>query len=54
MEASGLIKSEWKPNENSRRARYYSLTKTGMKRLSQEVKNWQQHTAAVATFLDFA
>ena len=54
MEASGLIKSEWKPSENSRRARYYSLTKAGGRRLSQEVKTWRQHTAAVAAFLDFA
>ena len=54
MEASRLIKSEWKPSENSRRARYYSLTKAGGKRLSQEVKTWRQHTAAVAAFLDFA
>jgi PadR family transcriptional regulator PadR len=53
MEASGLIKSEWKSSENSRRARYYSLTKAGGKRLSQEVKTWRQHTAAVAAFLDF-
>ena len=54
MEASGLIKSEWNPRENSRRARYYRLTKAGMKRLSQEVQNWRQYTAAVAAFLDFA
>ena len=54
MEASGVIKSEWKRSENGRRARYYALTKSGMKRLSQEVKTWRQHTAAVAAFLDFA
>jgi PadR family transcriptional regulator, regulatory protein PadR len=54
MEAAGLIKAEWKPSENNRRARYYSLTKTGEKCLAQETKNWRQHTAAVAAFLDFA
>src|SRR5580704_1689217 len=54
MEAAGLIKAEWKASENNRRARYYSLTKTGQKRLAQEVETWRQHTAAVAAFLDFA
>jgi PadR family transcriptional regulator, regulatory protein PadR len=54
MEASGLIKAEWKASENNRRARYYSLTRAGEKRLAQELKNWRQHTAAVGAFLDFA
>ena len=54
MEAAGLIKAEWKSSENNRRARYYSLTKAGQKRLAQEVETWRQHIAAVAAFLDFA
>ncbi len=54
MEAAGLIKAEWKPSENNRRARYYSLTTAGKKRLAQEVNDWRQHTDAVAAFLDFA
>jgi PadR family transcriptional regulator, regulatory protein PadR len=54
MEAAGLIEAEWKPSENNRRARYYSLTRTGQRRLAEETKTWRQHTAAVAAFLDFA
>ena len=54
MEAASLIKAEWKPSENNRRARYYSLTKAGEKRLADEMKRWRQHTAAVVAFLDFA
>jgi transcriptional regulator len=54
MESAGLIRAEWKLSENNRRARYYSLTKAGRKRLAEETKNWRQHTAAVAAFLDFA
>jgi PadR family transcriptional regulator PadR len=54
METAGLIKAEWKASENNRRARYYSLTRAGGKRLAQEVKNWRQRSSAVAAFLDFA
>jgi transcriptional regulator len=54
MEADGLIKAEWKASENNRRARYYHITKAGRKHLEGVVERWQQHTAAVSTFLDFA
>ncbi len=54
MEADGLISAEWKPTENNRRARYYHITKAGKKHLAEVVERWQQHTAAVSTFLDFA
>lgn len=54
MESAGLIKAEWKRSENNRRARYYQLTNKGAKRLAEEMQSWQQHTAAVKTFLKFA
>ncbi len=54
MEAARLIKAEWKRSENNRRARYYQLTNLGSKRLAQEMKTWQDHTAAVTAFLKFA
>ena len=54
LESAGLIQAEWGASENNRRARYYSLSKAGKQRLAEEVKRWQQHTAAVAAFLDFA
>jgi len=53
MEAAGLIQATWKPSENNRRARYYSLTRIGRKHLAEAVLDWRQHTAAVAAFLDF-
>jgi transcriptional regulator len=53
METAGLIKAEWKTTENNRRARYYSLTKKGHKRLANEIERWRQHTSAVAAFLEF-
>jgi transcriptional regulator len=54
MEGAGLIRAEWKATENNRRARYYSLTTAGEKRLKEEMKDWRKHTAAVSAFLDFA
>jgi PadR family transcriptional regulator PadR len=54
MEADGLIKAEWKPSENNRRARYYSLTAAGRRQLARQVEIWRKRTAAVDAFLDFA
>lgn len=54
MESAGLIKAEWRRSDNNRRARYYQLTKKGAKRLAQEMQTWEQHTAAVRAFLEFA
>src|SRR6202166_4426288 len=38
LQRAGLIKSEWKATENSRRAKYYALTNQGRKRLNSEKK----------------
>ena len=54
LESAGLINAEWKQSENNRRARYYKLTKKGAGRLAQETQKWEQHTAAVKSFLEFA
>jgi PadR family transcriptional regulator PadR len=40
LERTGLINSQWKATENSRRAKYYTLTKRGRKRLDSETKEW--------------
>ena len=53
LESDGLIKAEWKPSENNRRARYYELTRTGRKRLRQIENDWRAHTAVVESFLAF-
>lgn len=54
MESAGLIKAEWRRSDNNRRARYYQLTKRGAKRLAEEMLSWNQRTAAVKAFLEFA
>jgi transcriptional regulator len=51
LEQEGSIESDWGASENNRRARYYSLTKTGRRQLQSEVQEWQQTTEIVARFL---
>jgi PadR family transcriptional regulator len=52
MEREGLIEAEWRLSENSRRAKYYSLTSTGRKRLKLETTDWQRRVAAIARLLE--
>ena len=46
------LASEWGESENSRRAKYYSLTKKGRKQLEVETTNWERLAAAVAQILE--
>ena len=43
---------EWGLSENNRRARYYSLTGVGRRRLDEEVKNWRKIIFAVDQVLE--
>ena len=42
LEHRGLIQSDWGTSENNRRAKYYSLTDAGRRRLGQEVESWNR------------
>ena len=52
LERAGVIKSEWKPTENNRRGKYYTLTKQGRKRLDNETREWGRQVAAIARILE--
>jgi transcriptional regulator len=52
LQRDGLIRSEWKATENSRRAKYYVLTEQGRKRLNSETKEWGRQVAAIARILE--
>ncbi len=41
------LKSEWGESENNRRAKYYSLTKAGRKRLKEEVAQWRRLSTVI-------
>ena len=40
LEQEGYISAEWKPTENNRRAKFYSLTRLGRKQLEKETADW--------------
>ena len=52
LQRAGLIKSEWKASENNRRAKYYSLTEQGRKKLNSETREWERQVAAIARILE--
>jgi DNA-binding PadR family transcriptional regulator len=51
LEQEGFIKSAWRQSENNRRAKYYSLTAAGRKRLAQEAREWRRTADLIAAFL---
>jgi transcriptional regulator len=51
LEHQGLLDGEWGTSENNRRAKFYSLTGAGMKRLRDETESWNRTAAAMAAAL---
>jgi len=51
MEEAGWLKSEWGESENNRRAKFYSLTKTGRRQLETETEDWQRISLAIGSAL---
>jgi transcriptional regulator len=51
MERAGLLDAEWRQTANSRRAKYYSLTRAGRKQLGIETAEWARRAGAVARLL---
>jgi len=47
----GWIRSEWGASENKRRARFYSITKTGRKQLAREADDWQRISQVIGRVL---
>src|SRR5436305_8203765 len=48
LEYRGWIKAQWKPSENNRRSKFYSLTPLGRKQLEKETANWNRVSAAIS------
>src|SRR5437868_15437258 len=51
LEQEGMIAAEWKPSENNRRAKLYSLTRLGRRRLEKATGNWSRPSTAIAQAL---
>ena len=50
LEQEGSISSEWGLSQNNRKAKFYSLTKSGRKQLDIEARQWRQTTDIIARF----
>jgi PadR family transcriptional regulator PadR len=51
LEEQDLLASEWGVSDNNRRAKYYSLTRAGEKRLRQETESWNRVASSMSTVL---
>jgi len=51
LERAGLLDAEWRQTENSRRAKFYALTRAGRKQLDVETADWTRRATAVARLL---
>jgi PadR family transcriptional regulator PadR len=47
LERDGYIRAEWRPSENNRRAKYYTLTATGRRQLDADHRDWMAFSQAV-------
>ena len=52
LQRDGWIRSEWKATANNRRAKYYTLTESGRKKLSSETREWGKQVAAIARIME--
>ena len=51
LELAGWITSEWKTSDLGRRAKFYSLTRAGRRRLDQEADHWRRVSSAITRVL---
>jgi PadR family transcriptional regulator, regulatory protein PadR len=51
LEQEGYIESEWGVSDNSRKAKFYKLTRAGRKQMQRETQEWEQTRAILAKFL---
>ena len=47
----GWISAKWGASENNRKAKFYSITKAGRKKLATEAENWERISAVVIRVL---
>ncbi len=54
MEEAGWVRSAWDVSANNRRARFYTITAAGRRRLAEEEAHWTQLAGAVSRVLKLA
>jgi transcriptional regulator len=53
MEQEGWIASKWGASESNRKARFYSITASGRRRLAKEAEDWRRMSSTIERFLGF-
>jgi PadR family transcriptional regulator len=51
LERAGWLDAEWRQTENSRRAKFYTLTRAGKRQLENETADWTRRATAIARLL---
>jgi len=51
LQQQGWIASKWGSSENNRKARFYSITKPGLKQLAIETENWERFSGVIGRVL---
>jgi PadR family transcriptional regulator PadR len=51
LERVGWLDAEWRQTDNSRRAKFYKLTRAGKKQLEVETADWSRRASAIARLL---
>jgi len=51
LQQRGWISSEWGASENNRKAKYYSITKSGRKQLAREMEDWERIAGVIGRLL---
>jgi transcriptional regulator len=54
LEHQGLLAAEWGESENNRRAKFYTLTASGRRRLREETASWNRLASAIGAALKTA
>lgn len=51
LDRAGWVNAEWRQTENSRRAKFYALTRDGKRQLEVETADWERRSSAIARLL---
>ena len=51
LQQQGWIAAKWGVSENNRRARFYTITRSGLKQLAVETENWERISGVIARVL---
>jgi PadR family transcriptional regulator, regulatory protein PadR len=52
LQQRGWVKAEWGTSETGRRAKFYSLSRTGRRQIEEETANWERIASTMARFLE--